>query len=107
MTPRARGAANAIALAKSLGPAPKLGDAAGMATLNSHTARALAEERVRELRHDRIGARRRFRARAEPAPAETARMRTPRVGAKPCAETSFALAATVRYLRRRVNPDRS
>lgn len=77
-----------------------------MATLNSHTVRALAEERVRELRQDRIGARSRFRARAEPAAAETARKRTPHVSAKPRVDASFALGATVRYLRRRVDPDR-
>ncbi len=78
-----------------------------MATLNSHTARALADERVRELTEDRVGARRRHRAPAEHAPAKTARKRTPRVSAKPRVDAAFALAATMRHLRRRVDPDQS
>ena len=77
-----------------------------MATLNSHTARALADERVRELRDRSIGAQRGSGASVRRAPVDTTRKRSPRVGVKPRAETSFALAATVRYLRRRVSPDR-
>ena len=76
MTPRS-GLADATALAKSLCLAPKLGDAAGMATLNSHTARALADERVRELRERRIGARRGSGAPVQRAPVETTRKRSP------------------------------
>ncbi len=77
-----------------------------MATLNSHTARALADERARELREHRVGARRRYRAPVEQALAETTSKRTPRMSAKPRADSSFALGATVRYLRRLVDPDR-
>lgn len=77
-----------------------------MATLNSHTARALADERVRELRDRSVGVQRGSGQSARRGLAGITRGRSPRVGDKPRAETSFALAATVRYLRRRVSPDR-
>lgn len=77
-----------------------------MATLNSHTARALADERVRELRARHVGTQRGSGASARRTLEQTTSKRVRHVSPKPRAEMSFALAATVRYLRRRVNPDR-
>lgn len=75
-----------------------------MATLSSHTARALADERVRELRERHIGERRGSDAPVQGALAVTSRKR---VSTRRCTEMSGSLATAVRYLRRRVDPDRS
>ncbi len=72
-----------------------------MITLSSHTARALADERVRELRERHIGERPGYGAPGQCALVETTRKRTSAVSATPRSDTSFALAAAVRYLRRR------
>jgi hypothetical protein len=78
-----------------------------MITLSSHTARALADERVRELTERHIGERQGYGAPVQPALVQTTRKRTPAVRARPRSDTSFALAAAVRHLRRRVDPHRS
>ncbi len=71
-----------------------------MASLNSHTARALADERVRELRERSDGAQRGPGASDRRALAGATSRRTRRVRVKPGADSSFVLAAAVRYLRR-------
>ena len=71
------------------------------------TTRALVDERVRELRQQRIGELPRYAPRARRPLAETKRTRTTAVRAKCRTDLSSALAAAVCHLRRRVDPHRS
>ena len=78
-----------------------------MTTLNSHTAHALADERVRELRQRHVGERPRYGPPAQRALAETKSKRAPTVHAKRRTDLSSALATAVRHLRRRIEPHQS